>query len=293
MSTTDIDNAAARYTDAVVELIERFIEVPTENPPGVHYADFLPLLKSELDNLDISYEVAPIPGGDGTRWAVIAETGSGDTAFQFHGHYDVVPAFSREQFKPVRRNGELWGRGSTDMKGGLAGLILAAAAVRDSGLGRVRLMIVPDEETGGELGAGWMRRAGLITAPDVRGVIVGEPTGDMVWHACLGAISMKVTVRGKASHVGLHYNGMNAFEGMTDIVTGLRELGREVSDRITELGISPDEAQASILLLGGESTGALISTWCPRCLRSRSTGATTRRRTATRFSARWSRCSKR
>ncbi len=257
MSTSDIDSAAARYSEAVAELTERFIEVPTENPPGVRYEDFLTLLKGELKTLNISYEVVPISGGDMPRWAIVAEAGSGDTAFQFHGHYDVVPAFSRDQFKPVRRNGELWGRGATDMKGGLAALILAAAAVRDSGQGRVRLMIVPDDETGGKLGAGWMRDNGLITAPDVRAVIVGEPTGDMVWHACRGAISMKVTVRGKASHVGLHYNGLNAFKGMADVVAGLRTLGRDVAGRVTELGISPAEAKASIMLLGGESTGGV------------------------------------
>lgn len=257
MSITDIDRAAARYADAVVELTESFISVPTENPPGVKYTEFLDLLKGELSNLDIAYEVVPISGGDLPRWAVIAEAGSGDTAFQLHGHYDVVPAFRNDQFTPVRKNGELWGRGATDMKGGLAAQILAAAAVRDSGLGRVRLMIVPDEETGGELGAGWMKRNGLLTTPDVRAVIVGEPTGSMIWHGCRGAISMRVTVHGKASHVGLHYNGHNAFEGMADLVGDLRALGKGVAGRITELNISPDEARASIMLLGGESSGGV------------------------------------
>ncbi len=51
MSTSDIDSAAAGYSDAVVEVTERFISVPTENPPGVRYEDFLALLKGELENL--------------------------------------------------------------------------------------------------------------------------------------------------------------------------------------------------------------------------------------------------
>ena len=258
MDWASIDRIASGYSDAVVEMTERFISVPTENPPGRHYADFIAELTPELDRLSIGYEIISIPGGgDLPRYAVIAEAGRGPTSFQLHGHYDVVPAFSPDQFSPRRHQGALWGRGASDMKGGLAAAIAAAAAVRDLGLGKVRLVIVPDEETGGELGAAWLARKGLLTTPDVQATVVCEPTWGLIWHACRGALSMRVDVLGKASHVGLHYAGENAFEAMLPVARRLVELERKVSTRWTELNIQPEEARESILLLGGQVDGGV------------------------------------
>src|SRR4029077_11048561 len=90
-----------------------------------------------------------------TPVCLIASYGKGKRVFYFHGHYDVVPAQSREQFQPRRKEHFLFGRGSCDMKGGIVAMLYAILALRECGAelkGRIELTLVPNEETGGEGG---------------------------------------------------------------------------------------------------------------------------------------------
>src|SRR5262249_49917458 len=85
--------------------------------------------------------------------------------------YDVVPAQSREQFNPVVRNGRLYGRGSTDMKSGLAAMIYATYLLKELRVplrGRIGLCLVADEETGGP-GGGRALRPPRLAGPGRRG----------------------------------------------------------------------------------------------------------------------------
>ena len=91
---------------------------------------------------------------------VRGSAGAGARTVYFHGHFDVVPAQSREQFRPRRENGRIAGRGSADMKGGLVSMLYGAAAAQDLGLlgdGRIVLHLVCDEETGSVTGSGHLR----------------------------------------------------------------------------------------------------------------------------------------
>src|SRR5258706_9990741 len=93
----------------------------------------------------------------------MASFGNGKRTLYFHGHYDVVPAQSPEQFQPVRKEHFLFGRGSCDMKGGIVTMLYAILALRECGAklgGKIALTLVPDEETGGERGSAWMAGPG-------------------------------------------------------------------------------------------------------------------------------------
>src|SRR5439155_22258515 len=87
------------------------------------------------------------------------------------------------------------------------------------------------------------------------GMLTAEPTSRVIWNANRGAITLRITVRGKPAHVGMHYQGVNAFEGMLIAAGALAELKAEVSARQTAAAIEPEAARASILLLGGQSGG--------------------------------------
>jgi acetylornithine deacetylase/succinyl-diaminopimelate desuccinylase-like protein len=105
----------------MLQLARRLIAIPRENPPGNHYEDCAHSLLEELDKLgfrDVKREGA----------CVVASVGTGSRTLYFSGHYDVVPAQSRDQFQPRVEGANLFGRGSSDMKGGLAAMIHAAAA---------------------------------------------------------------------------------------------------------------------------------------------------------------------
>ncbi|NNM34677.1 MAG: M20/M25/M40 family metallo-hydrolase, partial [Gemmatimonadetes bacterium] len=180
--------------------------------------------------------------------------GKGPTLY-FHGHYDVVPATAEGQFDPHVRDGRIWGRGSADMKGALSSMIHALAALRGTGHGtRVELVLVPGEETGGSDGMARLSEAGFIDDGAV-GAVLGEPTSGVIWNGSRGALTGRVRVRGRSAHVGLHYEGANAFEAAVPILNGLLTLKAEVAGRVTALSIEPESARQSILMLGGEVRG--------------------------------------
>jgi acetylornithine deacetylase/succinyl-diaminopimelate desuccinylase-like protein len=195
--------------------------------------------------------------GDGAvrRQAILGQVGDSGPLLYLHGHYDVVPAFGAEQFEPRVEDGFLIGRGSSDMKGGLAAIVHAARGAAEAGV-RVGLVLVPDEETGGRLGAKRLAELGRID-PSAAGAIVAEPTWGTVWHACRGAFTLRVVVRGRPAHVGLHYEGVNAFAAAVDVVLALRGLEAELRQRPSALAFASDDPRAaeSILLVGGVAGG--------------------------------------
>lgn len=235
---------------AIVDLTCDLIRIPSENPPGGRYGDAVELITHHLKQLGFESHVH----GD----CVLSFVGERpERVLYFSGHYDVVPAQDKTQFDPVVRNANLFGRGSSDMKGGLAAMIYAAKAVRDSGAklnGQIGLVFVPDEETAGLRGSHALEKAGLLGSHGV-GMLTPEPTGGIVWNANRGAITLRVSLSGKSAHVGRQFEGVNAFERMVELVNRLKQLKSEVETRTTEYEIQPSRAKNSILMLGGQSAG--------------------------------------
>jgi succinyl-diaminopimelate desuccinylase len=247
-----------RYEDDIARLTERLVAIDTTNPPGRNYAPCAELLEETLGELGLPgmSRRVDLPGLQ-PRFCVHAEWGTGPRALYLHGHYDVVPAQSPSQFAPRREKGRITGRGSADMKGGLAAMIYAIVALRDSGFtpdGRVVLQLVPDEEDGSRGGSRWLLDHDMLAGDDAIGMLTPEPTGGVVWNASRGAITQRITVRGRESHVGLLHAGDNAFERMVDVANALRGLRDELAERRTSYAIDPPEAGRSILLLGGMSS---------------------------------------
>lgn len=242
--------------DELVGLLESFVAVPTENPPGSGYREAQRWITDRLDEHGIEHATHSTSRSDGDHAVIIGKSGDGDEFVYLHGHYDVVPAFSPDQFVPEVIDGSVHGRGTSDMKSGVVAMLLAAVIHRElSGSGQVRLIYVPDEETGGADGSERMTHLGLIETEGCLGAIVGEPSFPDIWYAARGAFTVQVTVKGRPAHVGLHYTGVNAFEHGHEIVGRLREWGHTVSSRKTDFRIEPEAARSSIVLLGGTSGG--------------------------------------
>jgi succinyl-diaminopimelate desuccinylase len=252
--------ALSSRVEEMDDLLRRLIAIPTENPPGREYAACAEAIARELERLGLEPELLEIPhgiAGEGPTHAVRSFYGDGRRTLYFHGHYDVVPAADPEQFEPREKGGKLFGRGSSDMKSGLVAMIHAVRALQECNVeldGRIGLLMVPDEETGGSRGSGALARAGAL-GEDGIGMLTPEPSSGVVWNANRGAVSLRVTVRGRPAHVGLHFKGKNAFEGMVVTAERLLALRREVETRATGFRIAPEAARRSILLLGGECAG--------------------------------------
>lgn len=254
----------AEHAGEITGLVGDLVRIPTENPPGSSYADCVDLLVTSLRRLDIEHRIIKT----GTTSCVLGECGTGEPRLYFHGHYDVVPASREGQFVPRVDEGRLTGRGSSDMKAGLAAMIYAAAALKENNIeldGTIALVMVPDEETGGARGTELLVAQGLLAGGGV-GMLTPEPTSGVVWSGSRGAITLRLTVHGTPAHVALHYQGVNAFEQMLVVANELMQLKQEVADRHTAFAVQPEAARRSILMLGGEcSSGSSFNTVPAAC----------------------------
>ncbi len=247
--------------DEMAALLAELVAIPTENPPGKNYRACANLLENRLRECGLECE--RLEAGDSKEATsdspvcLMATYGRGERVLYFHGHYDVVPAQSREQFQPFRKDHFLFGRGSCDMKGGIVAMLYAILALKECGAelnGRIAMTLVPNEETGGEGGSAWLAAQGRLGRRGI-GMLLAEPASGTVWNANRGAISLRVRVHGKSAHVGLQHKGENAFERMHRVVERLQELKREVEQRITNFNGGAEQARNSILMLGGQTGG--------------------------------------
>jgi succinyl-diaminopimelate desuccinylase len=244
-------------TEEMAALVDELVRIPTENPPGRELGRCAGVLRDALERLDFSpelIELAPVGSLDDPA-IVRGSAGSGAEIVYFHGHFDVVPAQRSWQFEPERRDGRIVGRGTADMKGGLVSMLYGAAAARELGLlggRRIVLHFVCDEETGSTAGSGHLREAELID-PGAVAMVTAEPTGGVIWHACRGAITLRVRTAGREAHVGYVHEGVNACEHMIRIAEPLTELSHELLEKRTSFPVESDEAAGSMLVVGGQA----------------------------------------
>jgi succinyl-diaminopimelate desuccinylase len=124
-----------------------------------------------------------------------------------HGHLDVVPG-RPEQFQPRVDDDRLIGRGAYDMKGGLAGMMCALKDLERQERVKVRLVVVPDEESE-ELDE---RSTDDVVGRGLGGdfAITGEPTNLHIGVEAKGVLAMRIEVHGRAAHSSTPWRGDNA-----------------------------------------------------------------------------------
>lgn len=245
------------YRSRMETFLSKLVQLKSENPPGNSYPDCRDLIRNEICSLGLEPVVHPLGNADSPIYAVQTFVGNGKPAVYFHGHYDVVPAFSAQQFVPEIKNGKMFGRGTADMKGGLALMLYAAKVASECApalTGRVGVTFVPDEETGGAKGSELLVRSGVL-GKDGIAMLTPEPTSGRIWNSSRGALSLRITTHGKSVHVGEHYKGTSAFDDMVAITNHLFEFRSQLAKRETDFPISPPAARKSILLVGGTVQG--------------------------------------
>ncbi|MBX9972681.1 peptidase [Cytobacillus firmus] len=158
--------------------------------------------------------------------ATLKGTGGGRSLI-LNGHIDVVPEGDRndwdhDPFSGRIEEGKLYGRGSTDMKGGTVSLLLAMEAIITLGIklkGDVIFQSVIEEESGG---AGTL--AAVLRGYTADGAIIPEPTNMKLFPKQQGSMWFRITVKGRSAHGGTRYEGINAIEKAMIVMTKLQEL---------------------------------------------------------------------
>ncbi|MCC7257732.1 MAG: succinyl-diaminopimelate desuccinylase [Gammaproteobacteria bacterium] len=178
------------------------------------------------------FAVESLPFGDVTNlWA---RHGQGAPLLCFAGHTDVVPPgdtaqWKSDPFRPVIRDGLLYGRGSADMKGSLAAMVNAATAFvarHPAHRGSIAFLITSDEE--GRARDGTLRVVEELTARGERidWCVIGEPTcatqlGDTIRVGRRGSLSGILTVNGVEGHVAYPQLARNPIELFAPVISEL------------------------------------------------------------------------
>ncbi|MEM4976860.1 MAG: M20 family metallopeptidase [Desulfurococcaceae archaeon] len=192
---------------------------------------------------------------DKPRYILLARVGYGERVLQFNGHYDVVPAgegWSKPPFEPTITNGKLFGRGSSDMKGGIAAIIATLvyfAQTREPGI-VLEAAFVPDEEIGGTTGTGYLVNE-LGSRPNW--VVIAEPSGlNNIYVGHRGNVWCLVKVHGKQAHGSTPWLGDNAFEKMLVFARRFIEEYRAIlANRISSYKYEHPEASKPSINPGG------------------------------------------
>ncbi|MBD0777581.1 M20 family metallopeptidase [Maribacter sp. ANRC-HE7] len=196
----------------VMNLTKRLIAMDTINPPGNEYAaaKFIGNLLEE-NGFDVEY----VPF-ESNRIHVIAGRGYSKNIppIVFTGHFDTVPLgvgeWSVDPFGGEVKNGKIYGRGSSDMKGGVAAMVIAAINAFSLGSidGGVRLVLTAGEELGCQ-GAKDL----IKTYPglgEACGIVVGEPTANIPAIGHKGGLYLNLSFSGVTAHSSMPHLGDNA-----------------------------------------------------------------------------------
>ena len=246
----------AAYLDAhagdLTALLQRLVRLRTVNPPGENYAAITALLVRELRAAGLATQRLPIPPAllkkslpreqhGFPRYNVLGKLAApGATTatktVHFNAHYDVVPVGGGwrhgDPFSGTVEDGWIYGRGTADMKGSIASLLLALRALRATRAApRVNLEVsfTADEETDSALGSGWLVEHAPI-APDYAVVMEGGE-GNAICCGHNGVVWLNVTVHGRAAHGSIPERGVNALEKMSALVLALDAHKRELARR--------------------------------------------------------------
>ncbi len=206
-------------------LAERLIAYDSSNDEGIRLA--AGFVKGWLESRDIEAQQLSVRGLP----VIAADVGPAEARHTvvLHAHLDVVPGHDA-QFEPRLEGDRLFGRGAYDMKGALAAMLLVLNDLGDQQEVRVRLGVVPDEESeeAEERGSDYLVDQGFIG--DF--AITGEPTDLHIGVQAKGVLAMRIAVTGRAAHGATPWLGDNAVLKALDVFRTIESLpfARQSSD---------------------------------------------------------------
>ncbi len=252
--------------DAVTRLLADLVAIPSVNPmgrglsgPGFLEGRLSDYLEGWFRALGVEIERQTVSPGRDNLIARYESPGSRRTLL-FDAHQDTVPTdgMTIDPFSPELRDGRLYGRGSCDVKGGMAAMLTAFARLvreRPAGSASVIMACTVDEEfthTGSSRLADGNHGADLA--------IVAEPTLLKIVDRHKGAVRWKVRTRGVACHSSTPGLGDNAIYTMARVVSALAEYAGELSRSTPDPVLGPPSL--SVGRIEGGISANVVPDWC-------------------------------
>ena len=279
--------SAQGLIEEAIDFLQSLIRIPTVNPPGASYVECANAIGKQLQKFGYAVEYIALsadevaelaPYGEGQPRTNVLGRLQGRQAsptLHFNGHFDVVPTgsgWSTHPFGAELKDGRIYGRGASDMKGGIAAQIYAVEAIRRAGLqlrGSVEQSGVVDEESTGNRNAGMgiLVERGYIAPDRTDYVVITEPLN--VDNICLGhrgAIWGEIRTLGRQSHGSTPERGINALEQMAGFIDEVtRTLTPQLQQRHNSQPVVPASASAASLSFNVIQGGTTINSLPDSC----------------------------
>jgi len=252
----------------LLDVLSDLIAFETVAPPGGQYHEvvdyLLPIFKSmgfETEKLVMPEEVFLARCedsrlvGDRVNMTARLDVGAKETLV-IYAHLDVVPAgngWTTNPFQMVKKNGRVYGRGISDCKGSVAGLIAALKALLEKGRPKYNLLVLltTDEEVGGYSGLCYLTDLGLVKGDYM---LCMDGFSDDLVIGSNGIITWEVTVHGISAHSGSSFLGVNAVEKSVPVMQAILALKKEVQSRHSSLA-----ANSSLETVGVKNLTAILN----------------------------------
>jgi succinyl-diaminopimelate desuccinylase len=258
--------------DALVDLTRELIRIPTVNPPGDAYEACARHLGERLAAAGFATTFVRAEGaiGDSEKFPrinLVARYEGSDPGpcVHFNGHIDVVEpgcGWSVDPFAGAVRDGRLYGRGASDMKGGIAAAVVALESIVQAGArfgGALELSATADEESGGYAGVAYLAERGWFSPPRVDHVIIPEPLD--VDRICIGHRGVwwaEIETLGRTGHGSMPFLGVCAIRHMGAFLERVeRQLLPELAGRRTAMPVVPPAARQPTLNLAAIHGGPI------------------------------------
>lgn len=261
--------------NSVTELLADLVRIPSVNPmgrdltgPDYHEGRVTQYLEQFFASLGVPYEVIEVVPGQSAN--IIARYDSPGSEFDLllDAHQDTVPVdgMTIPPFEPTIKDGRIYGRGSTDVKGGMAAMLWAFKRIvqeRPANASNIVMSCTCDEEatTKGinDLVKLWKEpdgRSQLLTrAPNA--AIIAEPTLLDVVVAHRGVTRFKVHTAGRACHSSEPFNGINAIYRMARVVELLEQYAASLGETVQPHPLCGGATLSVGLIYGGASVNVV------------------------------------
>ena len=257
--------------EELISLTQDLIMIPTVNPPGEFYSDCVEYLNKRFKSKGFNTQIIRATGtpGDTDRYPrqnIVANISNGEgPCVHFNSHIDVVAVgsgWTQPPFEGKVVGDKIYGRGSCDMKGGLAASIIAVESyleLNPNFTGSIELSGTADEETGGYGGVGYLAEKGILAKPRIDHVIIPEPLNkDRICLGHRGVWWAEIETLGKIAHGSMPFDGDSAIRHMHALLDRFeKELYPILKSKKTDMPVVPDGAKESTLNInsihGGES----------------------------------------
>ncbi|MGR3640330.1 acetylornithine deacetylase/succinyl-diaminopimelate desuccinylase family protein [Alterinioella nitratireducens] len=273
---------AAREAD-LIALTQDLVRIATLNPPGRHYHQICDFLGDRLARKGFHVDMirakgAPADSEKYQRWNMVARhqgSGGPGECVHFNSHHDVVEVghgWSFDPFAAELKDGRIYGRGTCDMKGGLATSVIAAEAFIacfPDYSGAIEISATADEESGGYGGVAYLAEHGWFSPEKVQHVIIPEPLNkDRICLGHRGVWWAEVETHGRIAHGSMPFLGDSAIRHMGAVLEEMEaSLYPLLASKRTAMPVVPEGAKQSTLNInsihGGEPEQEIDYTGLP------------------------------